>query len=114
MIKKPKWCSRINNYDCKGDNSLEYCVGEECKALQSPYQYRESQENDSVKHPEHYMSFPVEVIDIIKLVLFDKYGKDGYEAYCFGNEIKYRLRAGFKCDAQEDIDKALQYRDFRQ
>jgi len=46
---------------------------------------------DQVKHPDHY------------------------KAYCVGNEIKYRLRAGLKDGngAEQDIKKALQYYKFR-
>lgn len=67
--------------------------------------------NDDVKHPAHYTAYPVEVIEIIKLVL----GPDGFRAYCLGNEIKYRMRAGLKGDnAAQDIAKAMTYKQFRE
>ena len=68
--------------------------------------------NDAVQHPGHYTSYPVEVINIIKAAL----GPDGFKAYCFGNEIKYRMRAGLKdaSKAQEDLEKALTYKRFRE
>ncbi len=67
--------------------------------------------NDPVNHPSHYTAFPVEVIEIIKVAL----GPDGFRAYCFGNEIKYRMRAGIKGDnAAEDIAKAMAYKRFRE
>jgi hypothetical protein len=66
--------------------------------------------DDAVNHPGHYTAFPVEVIEIIKASL----GPDGFRAYCFGNEIKYRMRAGLKGDnAAEDIAKAMAYKKFR-
>lgn len=66
--------------------------------------------SDSVNHPSHYTAFPVEVIDIIRVAL----GREGFKAYCFGNEIKYRMRAGLKGDnAAEDIAKAMAYKEFR-
>lgn len=66
--------------------------------------------NDEVKHPEHYTAFPVEVINIIRAAL----GLEGFRAYCFGNEIKYRMRAGLKGDnAAQDIAKAMTYKQFR-
>ena len=66
---------------------------------------------DQVRHPSHYTAYPVEVIEIIKAVL----GPEGFTAYCFGNEIKYRMRAGLKGDnAQEDISKAMTYKIFRE
>lgn len=64
---------------------------------------------DNVNHPKHYKQFGVEVIDIIHNVL----GDDGFKAYCIGNELKYRLRAGDKGDAAQDIAKAMKYREFR-
>jgi len=65
--------------------------------------------NETINHPSHYTRFPVEVIDIIRAVL----GPEGFRAYCLGNEIKYRMRAGLKGDAVEDINKAMKYMEFR-
>ena len=66
--------------------------------------------SDQVKHPDHYTAFPVEVIKIIKSSLTHT----GFESFCFGNEIKYRMRAGLKGDnATEDIKKAMMYKKFR-
>lgn len=64
---------------------------------------------DPVNHPSHYTAYPVEVIDMIRLVL----GDGGFKAYCLGNEIKYRMRAGLKGDASEDLAKAMKYKEFR-
>lgn len=70
-----------------------------------------SKHNDAVNHPSHYTAFPVEVIEIIKAAL----GPDGFRAYCFGNEIKYRMRAGLKgLNALEDVSKAMTYKQFRE
>lgn len=67
--------------------------------------------NDLVNHPPHYTAFPVEVIEIIKAAL----GPEGFKAYCFGNEIKYRMRAGLKGDnVEQDIAKAMTYKRFRE
>ena len=63
-----------------------------------------------VKHPAHYTAYPVEVIDMIRAIL----GDDGFRSYCLGNEIKYRMRAGLKGDQQEDFEKAMQYKKFRE
>ena len=65
---------------------------------------------DMVNSPPHYLQFGMEVIDIIRYVL----GEDGFRAYCIGNELKYRLRAGDKGDAAQDIAKARKYREFRE
>ena len=71
---------------------------------------------DPVNHPPHYNQYPFEVIEIIKFVL--NKSKDEitpFQAYCLGNELKYRLRAGFKDPKKikEDVDKALFYYNFR-
>ena len=67
-------------------------------------------ESDPVEHPAHYQQFGMEVIDIIRHVL----GPEGFMAYCIGNELKYRLRAGDKVDAAQDLAKAKKYREFRE
>ena len=64
-------------------------------------------EGDAVNHPAHYKEYPMEVKEIIRAVL----GEDGYKAYTVGNELKYRLRAGFKTGSYvEDMEKAMFYR----
>lgn len=64
-------------------------------------------DKDMVNHPPHYNQFPFEVLAAIHTLL----GTEGYKHYLLGNELKYRLRAGFKDKGkvQEDIDKALFY-----
>lgn len=66
--------------------------------------------SDPVEYPAHYQQFGMEVIDIIRHVL----GPEGFRAYCIGNELKYRLRAGDKGDAAQDLAKAMKYREFRE
>ena len=66
--------------------------------------------NDPVERPAHYQRFGMEVIDIIRHAL----GPEGFRAYCIGNELKYRLRAGDKGNAAQDIAKAMKYREFRE
>lgn len=60
---------------------------------------------ESVETPKHYTQYPVEVIDIIRKTLTP----DQFIGYCFGNVIKYRMRAGHKNDAAEDLAKAAKY-----
>jgi hypothetical protein len=57
---------------------------------------------DSVNHPEHYTSYPVEVIQITEHLNF-----------CRGNVVKYVARAGLKdFDKEiEDLKKARWYLD---
>lgn len=39
---------------------------------------------------------------------------DAFDGFLLGNIIKYRLRAGFKGDAEKDIEKAAQYAYWRE
>lgn len=65
-------------------------------------------EHDPVNHPSHYMLFPgIESIDIIQRSLTP----EQFAGFCMGNALKYRLRAGEKGDAVEDLGKANWYRD---
>lgn len=67
-----------------------------------------------MNHPTHYATvFPLETIEIIKIVLQACPKLTPFEAYCLGNELKYRMRAGLKGDPLEDIGKAMKYKDFR-
>ena len=58
--------------------------------------------------PDHYAG-EREAIDIIR----DALGDDGFVAFCLGNAIKYRLRAGKKGPIEEDIRKAEWYEAMR-
>ncbi len=72
---------------------------------------------DKVNHPSHYKgAYPLEVKEIIAVVLnwcAVTGDMSAWEIYCFGNELKYRLRAGLKDNAVEDIAKAMKYMEFR-
>lgn len=64
---------------------------------------------DMVNSPSHYQLLPeVEAIDVIKATLTH----EQWKGYCLGNILKYRLRAGDKGDALEDIRKANKYKEF--
>lgn len=67
----------------------------------------ENEALDNVNHPSHYNSGKFEVIDII-----DEFGKEyeGSDGFCFGNVVKYVLRAKHK-NGIEDLKKARWYLD---
>jgi uncharacterized protein YjbI with pentapeptide repeats len=50
----------------------------------------------------------MQAIDIIRLVV-ESSRVTGMQVYYLGNALKYRLRAGYKGDASEDIAKAMKY-----
>jgi hypothetical protein len=63
-------------------------------------------EYDEVNNPKHYDLFPgVQAIDIIESSLTPQ----EFAGYLKGNCLKYRLRAGNKKDALQDIEKANWY-----
>lgn len=63
--------------------------------------------NDNVNHPNHYQILEnVEAIDVIKAIL-----GDGFNDYCYGNVLKYVLRAKKK-NGVEDLKKANVYLDW--
>ena len=75
----------------------------------------QAETKDPVNHPNHYSGqWPFEVIELIELVL-NQLCKDctPFEAYCIGNRLKYRLRAGLKGDPLEDIEKAMKYKELQ-
>lgn len=61
--------------------------------------------HDPVNNPAHYNTGEVEVIDVIRALLGDL----GFVAFCEGQVVKYRMRAGLKGSAAEDEGKAAWY-----
>ena len=64
--------------------------------------------HDPVSKPKHYDFAPgIEAIDVIEATLTT----EQFKGYLIGNSLKYRLRAGDKDDALQDIAKAKWYQD---
>ncbi len=65
---------------------------------------------DDINKPSHYRIYPdgLEAIDIIKKTLTP----EQYKGYLIGNSLKYRLRAGYKNNTEEDIAKAKKYEEW--
>jgi len=69
--------------------------------------YKEKE--DVVKKPKHYEVIGgYEAIDIIRELL----GPEGFTAYCYGNILKYSLRAKKKKNFSQDLAKAAMYQSF--
>lgn len=60
---------------------------------------------EMVNHPNHYNDFDVEVIDMMMRI----WGYEETISFCKLNAFKYRMRAGLKNDAYEDLKKAEWY-----
>ena len=61
--------------------------------------------SDPVNSPAHYTHGSVEVFDMMLAI----WGAEKVRTYCELNAFKYRMRAGYKADAAEDIEKAKWY-----
>lgn len=65
-------------------------------------------DHNPVTNPKHYDLFPgQQSIDVIQAALTP----EEFAGFCKGNALKYRLRAGEKGDAAQDLAKANWYRD---
>ena len=63
--------------------------------------------NDPV-NPNHYKkTYAKEVIELIQASLTP----EEFKGYCKGNMLKYRFRAGYKGDRDEDLKKSNWYQD---
>ena len=62
-------------------------------------------QGDPVNHPSHYNQGGIETLDIIKMSLT----KEEYTGYLKGNVLKYRERAQFKGNPEQDYAKAKFY-----
>ena len=58
---------------------------------------------EQVNHPQHYTTYDVETLDMMIRI----WGIQETISFCKLNAFKYRMRAGHKDNAQQDIDKAL-------
>jgi len=66
------------------------------------------QTNDVVQNPKHYELFEdTQVIEIIASSM----STEAFHGYCLGNILKYRLRAGNKDNAIQELAKADKYKE---
>lgn len=63
---------------------------------------------EQVDHPEHYSFGGLEVIEM----MVQCFGWGAVMEFCYMNAFKYRMRAGKKGDAMQDIRKAEWYEDY--
>jgi hypothetical protein len=68
------------------------------------YEHVNEPQADPVNHPPHYTQGDIECIDAIRSAL----GRDGFIAFCVGNNIKYSWRYRHK-GGVEDLKKAEWY-----
>ena len=56
-------------------------------------------------NPEHYKQGDKEVWQM----MIELFGVEAFKNFCKLNAFKYRMRAGYKDDAKQDINKAIWY-----
>lgn len=78
------------------------CGMEECE---SDMDEEDECEYDPVNNPSHYNHGELETIEIIRMML----SEEEYRGYLKGNILKYRERAPYKGNAEEDYAKAKWY-----
>jgi len=61
--------------------------------------------DETVKNQNHYKVSARQPIEIMQTLMTSK----GFDGFLLGNILKYRLRAGYKGDAEKDMNKAAQY-----
>lgn len=72
------------------------CTGESEQSSAQP-------EHDMVKKPKHYTFFDeVESIQVIASSMT----KEEFRGFCFGNRLKYRMRAGKKDNVEQELNKS--------
>lgn len=64
-----------------------------------------SKYDKEVLEPDHYNQGGVETLDVIRGAV----GREGFQAYCLGNAIKYCSRALYKGKPRQDVEKAIFY-----
>ena len=62
-------------------------------------------EPEAVNHPPHYNQYPVETIQM----MYSIWGAEAVYHFCLLNAFKYRMRAGEKGDAAQDLEKERWY-----
>lgn len=65
--------------------------------------------NINVEHPKHYNTFTVECIEMMRKI----YGDEAVKTFCELNAFKYKIRAGEKGSAEEDLKKANWYLEYK-
>jgi len=68
---------------------------------------KDTNAHESVNHPDHYNRSGIETITIIEMLLTE----EEYRGFLKGNILKYRERAPYKGNAEEDYKKAKWYFD---
>ena len=87
--------------DCREKNANAGTI----KMKNKRVKVNDTKQGDPVNHPSHYNQGGIETLDIIKMSLT----KEEYKGYLKGNVLKYRERAQFKGNAEQDYAKAKFY-----
>lgn len=111
------WVSGVNKllYSFKVHGKLWKLYEDECELIDEQSRRisyalaaKEGRPKDMVNSPSHYALFDdIEAIQVIAASMT----KEMFKGYCFGNLLKYKLRAGGKDDIQQELKKADKYKE---
>lgn len=87
-------------------NIMVNSIVEDTKTEEAKHDGNESEEYNDVYKPSHYCSHGIETTEKIEHVID---GLPAKQAAMLFNVLKYFDRAGFKNDAEQDLDKANNY-----
>ena len=99
-------CTNVSCEECPVMNDNDITLGE-IRAMDPRKPKRDKPESiEGVTKPSHYMLFDdIEAIEVIARSMT----REQFKGYCFGNILKYRLRAGKKSELaylEKDMAKA--------
>ena len=94
------------------EDYLEECKAEYERALALEEEHKEeiAECDGTAKAQTHYQKASRQPIELMQAIM----GAEAFDGFLLGNILKYRLRAGFKGDANKDIEKAAQYAYWRE
>lgn len=111
------WVSGVNKllYSFKVHGKIWKLYEDECELVDEQSRRityasaaKEEVGKDMVNSPSHYALFDdIEAIQVIAASMT----KEMFKGYCFGNLLKYKLRAGGKDDIQQELKKADKYKE---
>lgn len=83
-----------------------WCSEEKCrKCWDQEYIPPEEKSEENVDHPQHYGHGQFETIEEMRII----FGDEAVRSFCILNAYKYKARAQYKGNAEEDLKKADWY-----
>lgn len=112
--EEAKYIQAIKNFYSEDSTSDSEGLDEDVTSVETPHEEEEKEdkvvepphEEDMVNNPSHYKQNGTETIDMMEI----NFGTRALAIYCLLNTYKYRERASFKGNREQDIKKAEWYK----